>query len=419
MFSLEQKRKAEKCIVVKVDESPKSIYFKVVSMDQKGEKHDHQVSFDKTTKNTEILTEDGWKYFKNISYHDKIATLNPYNERLEYHNPSKIIIKPYSGKMYHIKSPLVNLLVTPNHKLFVKFYNRSNKEYHFETGKSVYHQIISYKRDCVWFGKEKKNFTLRYKTKILKINMNVWLEFLGLFLSEGCATKHAMAIYQSKESKYYKDIKRVLKKMPFEIHETVDKRYGNISKFTICSTLLSTYLNKLGKSDKKYIPKEFKNLSKRQINILIKYLTIGDGHISNNKIIYFASTSKKLADDFQELLLKAGYSGNIRIDNAIGKKGVFGTTNHLLYKVQVIRNKNRPRLNSKRYKKIYDDSFVRYSGRIYCVTVPNHIIYVRRKGIPCWCGNCTWCSYYGLRPKSRNKGCYNRLAVMKKLKLVD
>ena len=28
-----------------------------------------------------------------------------------------------------------------------------------------------------------------------------------------------------------------------------------------------------------------------------------------------------------------------------------------------------------------------YDDKIYCVTVPNHVIYVRRKGKPCWSGN--------------------------------
>ena len=27
--------------------------------------------------------------------------------------------------------------------------------------------------------------------------------------------------------------------------------------------------------------------------------------------------------------------------------------------------------------------------KVYCVNVPNHIIFVRRNGICVWCGNCT------------------------------
>lgn len=33
------------------------------------------------------------------------------------------------------------------------------------------------------------------------------------------------------------------------------------------------------------------------------------------------------------------------------------------------------------------EEWINYDGNVYCVTVPNHIIYVRREGIPFWCGN--------------------------------
>jgi len=33
-------------------------------------------------------------------------------------------------------------------------------------------------------------------------------------------------------------------------------------------------------------------------------------------------------------------------------------------------------------------SYITYSGVVYCVEVPNHIIFVRRNGKACWCGNC-------------------------------
>ena len=33
--------------------------------------------------------------------------------------------------------------------------------------------------------------------------------------------------------------------------------------------------------------------------------------------------------------------------------------------------------------------WIPYSGNIYCVEVPNHLLYVRRNGKSCWCGNST------------------------------
>jgi len=35
----------------------------------------------------------------------------------------------------------------------------------------------------------------------------------------------------------------------------------------------------------------------------------------------------------------------------------------------------------------YIESWVNYKGKVYSLAVPNHVIYVRRNGIPVWCGN--------------------------------
>ena len=37
-----------------------------------------------------------------------------------------------------------------------------------------------------------------------------------------------------------------------------------------------------------------------------------------------------------------------------------------------------------------EEEWVDYSGKIYCVEVPSHIIYIRRNGCVCWCGNSTY-----------------------------
>jgi glycosyltransferase involved in cell wall biosynthesis len=68
---------------------------------------------------TEVLTSDGWKLFKDVTYEDKIATLNPTLNNLEYHKPITIIKKKYRGNMFHQKSRSIDLLVTPQHDLWV------------------------------------------------------------------------------------------------------------------------------------------------------------------------------------------------------------------------------------------------------------------------------------------------------------
>ena len=47
---------------------------------------------------TEVLTIDGWKYFKDLTYNDKIATLNSVTFELEYQNPTNIVNYNHNGK---------------------------------------------------------------------------------------------------------------------------------------------------------------------------------------------------------------------------------------------------------------------------------------------------------------------------------
>ena len=70
-------------------------------------------------KKTELLTENGWKKFTEVSYKDKVCTLNSKTGKIEFQKPTKIHNYSYKGKMYRLKTKRVDLLVTPNHNLLV------------------------------------------------------------------------------------------------------------------------------------------------------------------------------------------------------------------------------------------------------------------------------------------------------------
>jgi hypothetical protein len=70
---------------------------------------------------TEVFTRDGWKFFKDITFQDKIVTLN--RDRIEFHKPIAIQCYDYDGQMIHFgggKDSKYDLLVTPNNNMLVK-----------------------------------------------------------------------------------------------------------------------------------------------------------------------------------------------------------------------------------------------------------------------------------------------------------
>ena len=67
---------------------------------------------------TRALTKEGFKRFDELREGDRILSLNPKNGFVEEKNVEKVIVQDYHGPMIHFKSNRVDLLVTPNHRMF-------------------------------------------------------------------------------------------------------------------------------------------------------------------------------------------------------------------------------------------------------------------------------------------------------------
>jgi hypothetical protein len=349
-------------------------------------------------KETEILTDKGWKYFKDLDKTEKIATLNLKTNLVEYYKPFKYIKNYFKGELIYEKTKRMNLLVTPNHRMLIKIgHHRNLKNYFFTEARNLekYKEVL-YKRDFPFQGHYKKYFILpeiiskqncwtinkKYHLKNIvipakKILMNDWLEFLGWFLSEGwCGCNgHNYRIVISQSHKQNpekcKNIEDNLKRCGFKYYKLYTKDCIN---YTISNKQLYSYLKVLGKAKEKFIPREFLNLSTKQSRILLDTLIKGDGSIkkkTNYKV--YNTSSLRLANDVSELALKIGY-----VPYLFSRKS--GFINSLGYVIHLNRTSTSLVKNYRREK-------IPYNDYVYCVEVPNHLIYVRRKGQSCWSGN--------------------------------
>ncbi len=346
---------------------------------------------------TEILTEHGWKFLSALDHNEKLATLNPKTHYLEYHITTQIQHLDYNGEMISIQNRLLNLVVTPDHNMYVKFckdVKHSKKTEYWELIKAQHltenHRI---KRNCKWSGEE-LDF---YEFGEYRVPMDTWLEFLGYYIAEGCSGSYTKGYTDAGKkrtdlshviqiSQHKLDTKAImefcLEKLPFDTHY-----YGGC--FRISSKVLVDLLSPLGKSSEKYIPYYVKQLSSRQLKIILDALLLGDGSFgsSGNERIYYTS-SKILADDVQEIALKCGYAASIKPNDSRGRevyiegRGITGYTNHINYKVSIQRKQLESYIGKENIETI------QYTGKVHCVTVPNHIVYVRRNGKCAWCGQC-------------------------------
>jgi hypothetical protein len=208
----------------------------------------------------------------------------------------------------------------------------------------------------------------------IKIRMDDWLRFLGYYIAEGSCSegyKISLACIDSRG-----EVKKMLSRLPIKFKE-------NRHEFYTYSKQLWTYLKRYGISHTKRVPEFVKSLSKRQIKLFLEWYGKGDANFNNGFRIFYTN-SKKLADDIQELLLKTGRVGVIKTRKRSGMvwiKDHWARINHPQYEVLERVEKTVSWLDKR------DMEVVDYGDRVYCVTVPNHTLYVRRNGKPCFCGN--------------------------------
>lgn len=325
-------------------------------------------NFDCFDDQTEILTLDGWKLFKDIDYSDQVATLK--DGALVYDAILKIVSYDYSGVMYSVQNSSMDFVVTPNHRFYVK---SSKGVYKFKniSDKTICHDMIP--SQCEWVGQD-ISMIHGFKTEH-------FVSFLGIFLAEGSTFSnhkcYRVTLSQTKSHIRYK-IKILLDSMDFNYVETKNG-------FNIENKSLYEYFSQFGTQEQRYIPKEIKCLSKKYLQLLFDWLVMGDGHTNEDYTAYY-STSKILIDDVQEILIKLGLSGNVseKKQSVAYIKGREIHSKKTLYQIRVRKSKFK-RLSASGGKSSIHT--VNYTGKVYCVSVPSGIIKVRRNGKEVWSGN--------------------------------
>ena len=73
---------------------------------------------------TQVFTDKGWIYWSETTMTTKFAC--NINGILEFHYPYRLIKERYTGKMYGIKNHTLDILVTPNHRMWCRKYRNSS-----------------------------------------------------------------------------------------------------------------------------------------------------------------------------------------------------------------------------------------------------------------------------------------------------
>lgn len=362
---------------------------------------------------TQVLTKNGWKYFKDISKTDMIATLKD-NEYLEYQLPTDIIKYKYNGKMYKLVSRGIDLLVTPNHNLYVSKpptingRYKPNKYTYFPFELTTYEKYFGknkmFKKSAIWNGVNmnkiiipgyvrndsyvdklgrKCNRTYNYES--LEFKAKPFLKFLGWYVAEGHYNKSNISLClnytNKKEIKLVSDILNEL--------NLKHRIYYKTGIIRVYNKMLGEWLQKeCGHlSYNKKCPTFIKELNPKLIKLFLNNLYYGDGFKDKTSWI-LTTTSKILADDVQELALKINKSSSLSSRFRQRKQNKHNIcSKRKCYEINLLNKSNVHETQQNKISKSFEEKLIDYNNDVYCVTVPNKIILVRRNGKPYWCGN--------------------------------
>lgn len=344
----------------------------------------------------EVLTNKGWKFFKDLDKTELFLSINPETGEGEYVPAVAWINQYYEGDMVYRKSKCFDLANTPNHVHVGRKHGQKHISLVNESDIKDNFSFLSYIPS--WKGIDTPFIVIDNK----KYDTNLFCEFLGYYLSEGSFTewgdknrtipRRRVNISQKKSEAKEKIIKccRALFKNVIVTKERIEFNLNKENDKDLIHIIRS-----FGHAHEKYVPDFIKELSPKYIKIFLDAFLLGDGTVHRG-VLYdgyqckpqriYSTSSVKLKDDLGELLLKVGKCPSFKNR----RKSIYHCKKQKKDYLARYDQWNVAELNSKyRYGKVMKKEIKPYKGFIYDVELEkNHTLVVRRNDNVCVSGNC-------------------------------
>jgi hypothetical protein len=306
---------------------------------------------------TETLTDKGWKNHWEIDTDtDLIATYNPETKKLEFHKANSKHVYPYSGKMYHFKSRMSDILVTPDHDMWLRLSSDAEwKKVHAE--EIPENESFHFQLQVDWNTQGKKIQPIQIGDHP-DIPADTWLTFLAHFLQYGKVTPSRNEMKLIVRNRLVAEtLKEFIASLPFDFRVYDNDDYV---KFAVNDIDLVKHLS-MACSCRTY-PKRIPNYVIHSDNEDLKAFldVLVPPEVFDGANIYYARTYA-LAGQVQEIAFKLGYNAKVLAETRKPRVVIsYGADTEELS---------------------HDDiDIVDYDGDVYCFNVPNHLFITRRNG---------------------------------------
>lgn len=337
------------------------------------------------SEDSEVYTDSGWKFFKDVKDTDRILSLNPDTFDLEYTNILLNFKRWHKGDMIHLYNRGLSQLVTPEHE--VLYLNKNDNTTFKRISADKCGTTLPIYRSSKWKGEYKPFIQVGDQ----KVKIEDYAEFMGYWLSDGSLGHYPeVNISQQDDNRY-------------NIYRCMERINGQawMGKYKVGFNAKDWYdhLKPFGKCAEKYVPECIKQSIPEVIEIFLKAFVSCDGYVRKPKAFtgsrgtlcqstkeerIYVTTSVRMADDIGELILKIGKRPFFYLDKIKGCVRKFRNGEYVINH-DCIRISECNSVTATQYYK----ERIPYDGYVYDLTLEkNHIMYVRRNGKCFWGSNC-------------------------------
>ena len=337
-------------------------------------------------KETEVLTENGWVYWRDYNGIDKLATVRLSDGLYEYQSPTKIYKYRYKGKMECCKSQSIDYCVTPNHSMAVAVAQNPNKGWTLKRADELNVEEVALTAPT-----QLNSFNNFININGNKYNAKNMAELAAIILADGYVrvredNSHEVCLVTSSE-KNYTEVVSILEQSPFKWHPYSNKKNSKITQWSCYNKDLWDWLVPFASHGAalKRVPPDIFSLSQDAIQAFLHAYSLTDGHQYPSGATRYYSVSIQMINDIQQLLLMTGKRSSVYQrapkDVIIEGRQIKKENCRTIYTV------NTTAAVTTRYKK--QNRFqVEYNDYVYCAEVPNHTLITRRNGSTLVAGNC-------------------------------
>lgn len=334
---------------------------------------------------TEVLTGEGWKGWPDVTGEELFATRS-IDGRLEYQPALRLVRKEHKGHMIGFRGMSLDLLVTPDHRVLAAPMTtregRSTPRFRLQPAHAVLWRSHRHVTTAAWTGRSIREFRFdgtRFPSAPL-------LRLIGFFIGDGTRSASNHIVFNLRKEREIAFLERTVAEAGLEL-----RHWRNGHRAVAVGADLRAWFGRCYDArSEKVIPDELLQLAPGELSHLYEGLLESDGsrmsHPGRAERQTYYTTSRRLADQVQELALKLGRSATVRPHATVPGDAHLGTKPR--WRVTVYNDRNaRPALCRTREQAESQMGIEAYDGQIHCVEVPNSTLYVRRNGFAVWCGN--------------------------------